>query len=114
MILTFNDGTEIIVDRASCADALTIRLHYGTPSELREMFSDDFKTRRMEISGDVYERYTVLDHITEFTSGAYEVVLYQDGETPDERIDHLAEEVDTEVTEIQEALVELYEMIIGG
>lgn len=68
MILTYNDGTDLQIQSASiqCDGTLLIKTVSATEEDLRGMFGDELKTRKMVISersqtvGE-YEGYTTLE-----------------------------------------------------
>ena len=74
MKIIFNDATELVVQSASIrADgSLLIKTISATEEELRSMFQDEFKTKKMTVTerestlGE-YENYTNMDAIVKYS-----------------------------------------------
>ena len=101
MKITFNDATELTIQSASIrADgSLLIKTISATEEELRTMFQDAFKTKKMtaterESTIAEYENYTDLNAVVKYTAGILGVVMYREKETPMDRIGALEERVD--------------------
>ena len=112
MKIIFNDATELVVQSASIrADgSLLIKTISATEEELRTMFQDAFKTKKMTVTEREstiaeYENYTDLNAIVKYTAGILGVVMYREKESPMDRIDALEEHVDnlTEANKSREA-----------
>lgn len=112
MKIIFNDASELIVQSASIrADgSLLIKTISATEEELRTMFQDAFKTKKMtaterESTIAEYENYTDLNAVVKYTAGILGVVMYREKETPMDRIGALEERVDnlTEADKSREA-----------
>lgn len=112
MKIIFNDASELIVQSASIrADgSLLIKTISATEEELRTMFQDEFKTRKMvaterESTVATYENYTNLNALVKYIGGILGVVMYREKESPMDRIDALEEHVDnlTEANKNREA-----------
>lgn len=112
MKITFNDASELIVQSASIrADgSLLIKTISATEEELRNMFQDAFKTKKMtaterESTIAEYENYTDLNAVVKYTAGILGVVMYREKESPMDRIGALEERVDnlTEADKSREA-----------
>lgn len=112
MKITFNDATELTIQSASIrADgSLLIKTISATEEELRTMFQDAFKTKKMtaterESTIAEYENYTDLNAVVKYTAGILGVVMYREKETPMDRIGTLEERVDnlTEADKSREA-----------
>ncbi|CAM3724928.1 hypothetical protein CLSC106687_10055 [[Clostridium] scindens] len=89
----FNDGQELQIQQASLqADGgLLFKTISATEEQLRTMFSDAFATRRMTIQERnatvaEYENYTRFDAIVKYTAGIMGVLMYKEGESPDDRM----------------------------
>lgn len=113
MKIIFNDASELIVQSASIrADgSLLIKTISATEEELRFMFQDGMKTKKMiikerESTIGTYENYTELEGIMKYTAGILGVVLHKVGKSQLERIDAL------EVT--TDDIVLMMADIIGG
>lgn len=99
MILTYNDGTDLQIQSASiqCDGTLLIKTVSATEEDLRGMFGDLLKTRKMVISersqtiGE-YEGYTTLEGIIKYTAGIIGIILSKPGETVAEKMDALIKE----------------------
>ena len=112
MKIIFNDATELVVQSASIrADgSLLIKTISATEEELRSMFQDEFKTKKMTVTERestvaTYENYTNLNALVKYIGGILGVVIYREKESPMNRIDALEEHVDnlTEANKSQEA-----------
>lgn len=98
MKITFNDATELTIQSASIrADgSLLIKTISATEEELRTMFQDAFKTKKMTVTErestvTTYENYTNLNALVKYIGGILGVVMYREKESPTERMDKLAE-----------------------
>lgn len=101
MKIIFNDATELVVQSASIrADgSLLIKTISATEEELRSMFQDEFKTKKMTVIEREsiiaeHENYTDLNAVVKYTAGILGVVMYREKESPMDRIDALEEHVD--------------------
>ena len=112
MKITFNDATELVVQSASIRTngSLLIKTISVTEEELRSMFQDEFKTKKMTVTERestvaTYENYTNLNALVKYIGGILGVVMYREKESPMDRIDALEEHVDnlTEANKSQEA-----------
>ena len=112
MKITFNDATELTIQSASIrADgSLLIKTISATEEELRSMFQDEFKTKKMTVAERestvaTYENYTDLNALVKYIGGILGVVIYREKESPMDRIDALEEHVDnlTEANKSREA-----------
>lgn len=112
MKIIFNDATELVVQSASIrADgSLLIKTISATEEELRSMFQDEFKTKKMTVTERestvaTYENYTDLNALVKYIGGILGVVIYREKESPMDRIDALEEHVDnlTEANKNREA-----------
>ena len=121
MKIIFNDASELIVQSASIrADgSLLIKTISATEEELRSMFQDEFKTKKMTVTerestlGE-YENYTNMDAIVKYTAGIIGVILYKVGETPAEKTEALASEnaeLKKTVDMLQECILEMSELV---
>ena len=99
MKLIFNDATELVIQSASTRPdgSLLIKTISATEEELRSMFQDEFKTKKMiaterESTLGEYENYTNMDAIVKYTAGILGVVMYKVGQTPTELMEALKKE----------------------
>ena len=117
----FNDATELTIQSASIrADGgLLIKSISATEEELRSMFQDEFKTKKMTVTERestvaTYENYTNMDAIVKYTAGITGVILYKVGETPAEKTEALASEnaeLKKTVDMLQECILEMSELV---
>lgn len=112
MKITFNDATELVVQSASIRvdGSLLIKTISATEEELRTMFQDEFKTKKMivterESTVATYENYTDLNAVVKYTAGILGVVMCREKESPMDRIGALEERADnlTEANKSREA-----------
>lgn len=96
MKVIFNDGKELQIQQASLqADGgLLVKTISATEEQLKAMFSDAFGTKRLtlqERNATVaeYDNYTRLDAIVKYTAGIMGVLMYKEGESPDDRMEAL-------------------------
>ena len=121
MKLIFNDGAELAVQKAyiNSDGALCIKTISATQEQLREMFSDAIKTKKITVvereeTLAVYENYTQYDGVTVYEAGILEPFLYKAGETPAEKLNKLQEEnkeLKDTVGMLQECILEMSEMV---
>lgn len=121
MKIIFNDATELVVQSASIrADgSLLIKTISATEEELRSMFQDEFKTKKMTVTERestvaTYENYTNMDAIVKYTAGITGVILYKVGETPAEKTEALASEnaeLKKTVDMLKECILEMSELV---
>ena len=112
MKIIFNDASELTIQSASIRayGNLLIKTISATEEELRSMFQDEFKTKKMTVTEREstiaeYENYTDLNAIVKYTAGILGVVMYREKESPMDRIDALEEHVGnlTEANKSREA-----------
>ena len=99
MKIIFNDATELTIQSASIrADgSLLIKTISATEEELRSMFQDEFKTKKMTVTERestvaTYENYTNLNALVKYIGGILGVVLYKSDETPEDKLEALEKE----------------------
>lgn len=126
MILKFNDATELRVQSAEfVGNLLQIKVINITPEALRQKFSDEFACKKItlvdreQVIGEC-ENYTKLLRIEEYTGTIYGVAMEKVGETTVERLAEMEKEnaalkealanTNTQITDLQGAVCELYEM----
>lgn len=126
MELIFADATKIQIQSAQeTGGKLEIKVMQVAPAQLRELFTDPVKTKIMRIvereqSITEYEGYTEFYRTEEYTGGIYGVALEKAGETTAERLAEVETEnsalkealvnANTQITDLQGAICELYEM----
>ena len=87
MILQFNDGTTMNIETIKTTDGVMSIKALRTDAEtLKAKFLDEFATKKMACGGVVYEDFTILDHITEYTGAIWEVVMFQTGSGEDQNV----------------------------
>ena len=95
MKIQFNDLTELQVQEVILqGDYLEIKTISATPEELRELFEDPAKTRKMkkledDVATATYEGYTVFYCTSEYTGQIYGVKNYKPQSTPEAEADIL-------------------------
>ncbi|MCF2555740.1 hypothetical protein [Faecalicatena contorta] len=121
MKIIFNDGTELQVQsvHVDASGALRIKTISATQDQLRAMFYDAVKTKKITVvereqTIAVYENYTTFEGITVYTAGILEPFLYKAGETPAEKMDKLQQE-NTQLKEtvemLQGCILEMSELV---
>lgn len=129
MILKFNDATEIQVQQVTEIEGRLQVLIANTSAEhIRVLFTDPLKTNHMRVEerGQLvgeYEGYTEFFRTEEYPGEIYGVVVNQVGKSTEERLTSMeqeqmelreAREKDTQqLTDLQLAVCELYEMKVG-
>lgn len=112
MKLVFNDATELVIQSADIQPdgGLLIKTISATEEELRTMFQDEFKIKKLTVTERestvaTYENYTNLNALVKYIGGILGVVIYREKESPMDRIDALEEHVDnlTEANKSREA-----------
>lgn len=117
----FNDGQELQIQQASLqADGgLLFKTISATEEQLRTMFSDAFATRRMTIhernaTVAEYENYTRFDAIVKYTAGIMGVLMYKEGESPDDRMKALEaanEDLREKNDMLEQCILEMSELV---
>ena len=121
MKIIFNDATELVVQSATIRGdgGLLIKTISDTEANLKNMFQDQTKTKKMTVTerestlGE-YENHTNMDAIVKYTAGITGVILYKVGETPAEKMEALASEnagLKKTVDMLQECILEMSELV---
>lgn len=112
----FNDATELTIQSVDIQSdgALLIKTISATEDELRTMFQDEFKTKKMVVQErentlGAYEGYTQLDAIVKYTAGIMGVILYKVDDTPEDRIGKIMNQLQQIQDNLDDAVVELTE-----
>ena len=129
MILRFNDATELQVQSVELVGTLLqIKTISATEEELRRKFEDKLACKKMEVIEreqvkTVYENHTELLRIEKYTGEILGVAMCREGESPEERLASVeqdqkelkeAREQDAkQLTDLQLAVCEIYEMKTG-
>lgn len=121
MKIIFNDATELVVQSASIrADgSLLIKTISATEEELRFMFQDEFKTKKMTVTERestvaTYENYTNLNALVKYIGGILGVVIYKSDETPEDKLEALKKENDelkANMDMLQGCILEMSELV---
>lgn len=121
MKITFNDATELVIQSADIKSdgGLLIKTISDTEENLKTMFSDQTKTKKMvvkerESTLSEYENYTNLNALVKYTAGITGVILYKVGETPTEKMEALAAEnaeLKKTVDMLQGCILEMSELV---
>lgn len=116
MKVLFNDATELIIQSANIQSdgALLIKTISTTEDELRAMFQDKFKTKKMIIQErenvlGTYEGYTQLDAVVKYTAGILGVILYKTDDTPEDKICKIMNQLQQMQENLDDAVIELTE-----
>ena len=125
MILKFNDATELQAQSAELVgNLLQIKTISVTQDELRTKFQHEFACKKIQVVAreqavGEYENYTQLLRVEEYTGGILGVAMEQVGKSTEERLAENEEQVtilkedaknaDTQITDLQLAICELYE-----
>lgn len=89
MKIIFNDATELQIQQAVLhGDYLLFKTVSATPEELRKLFEDPVKTKKMTVEERgqtvaVYEGYTTFYSTTEYIGQIYGVTMYKPDKTPE-------------------------------
>ena len=112
----FNDATELTIQSVDIQSdgALLIKTISATEDELRTMFQDEFKTKKMVVQErentlGAYEGYTQLDAIVKYTAGIMGVILYKVDDTPEDRIGKIMNQLQQIQDNLDDAVVEITE-----
>lgn len=98
MKLLFNDATELQIQQAYVAGGtLRIKTISATQEQLRAMFSDSMKTKKLTVverenTIAEYEKYTEYEGTMVYAGGILEVHLQKSGETIEEKLARVLEE----------------------
>lgn len=129
MILKFNDAADLQVQSVELVgNLLQIKTISATPEELRTKFTDEFACKKIQVVEreqvlQEYENYTKLLRIEEYTGEIYGVAIEQAGKTTEDRLSEAEKEnevlkkelelANTQITDLQLAICELYESMGG-
>lgn len=113
--LVFNDSRWIEIQSVSEAEGiLHVRIILTTSESLKALFGDTFATQKMACFENqqqtaVYENYTILNYIKEYTGGIFEVEMHQESKDPETRLSALenkAKEQEKDIEEIKKDIAE--------
>ena len=121
MKLIFNDATELTIQSAENRPdgSLMIKTISDTEENLKTIFQDGFKTKKMiikerESTIGTYENYTELEGIMKYTAGILGVVLYKSDETPEDKLEALKKEnaeLKANMDMLQGCILEMSELV---
>lgn len=121
MKLIFNDATELTIQSAEIRPdgSLMIKTISDTEENLKTIFQDGFKTKKMiikerESTIGTYENYTELEGIMKYTAGILGVVLYKSDETPEDKLESLKKEnaeLKANMDMLQGCIIEMSELV---
>ena len=121
MKLIFNDATELTIQSAEIRPdgSLMIKTISDTEENLKTIFQDGFKTKKMiikerESTIGTYENYTELEGIMKYTAGILGVVLYKSDETPEDKLEALKKEnaeLKANMDMLQGCIIEMSELV---
>ena len=121
MKLIFNDATELTIQSAEIRPdgSLMIKTISDTEENLKTIFQDGFKTKKMiikerESTIGTYENYTELEGIMKYTAGILGVVLYKSDETPEDKLESLKKEnaeLKANMDMLQGCILEMSELV---
>ena len=121
MKLIFNDATELTIQSAEIRPdgSLMIKTISDTEENLKTIFQDSFKTKKMiikerESTIGTYENYTELEGIMKYTAGILGVVLYKSDETPEDKLEALKKEnaeLKANMDMLQGCILEMSELV---
>ncbi|QNM07159.1 hypothetical protein [Wansuia hejianensis] len=125
MQLIMNDGQQIPIQSVvESGGVLKIRLLNQTSAGLKSIFRDALAVQKMTVretakTDVVYENYTELTCISEYTGAIWEVEMRQEGAATDTRLASLETEMPQKAdeTDLQQAIAELtmtMAALIGG
>ena len=119
--LIFNDATELTIQSATIRTdgSLLIKSISATEEELRTMFQDAFKTKKMTVTERestvaTYENYTNLNALVKYIGGILGVVIYKSDETPEDKLEALKKENDelkANMDMLQGCILEMSELV---
>ena len=121
MKLIFNDATELTIQSAEIRPdgSLMIKTISDTEENIKTIFQDGFKTKKMiikerESTIGTYENYTELEGIMKYTAGILGVVLYKSDETPEDKLEALKKEnaeLKANMDMLQGCILEMSELV---
>ena len=113
--LIFNDGQTMIVQSVAASDGvLQVKMLNQTPESLKAIFQDGLAVKVMTVrevgkNDVVYENYTELIRISEYTGAIWEVEMRQTAADTGTRLANLETEMPqkAEEADLQQAVAEL-------
>lgn len=121
MKIIFNDSQELTVQDVSIqADGgLLVKTISATEEQIKAIFSDSMTAKKMTVQERgaelaCYENYTKFDAVVKYTAGILGVVMYRDGQAPEERIQTLEkekEEMQKKIDQLEGCILEMSEKV---
>lgn len=93
MKIIFNDCTELAVQSVTAhGDYLSIKTVEHTPEQLRALFEDTVKTKRITVQERgqqvaIYDGYTTFYRTEEYTGKIYGITMYRPEQTPEAKVE---------------------------
>lgn len=105
--LVFNDSRWIEIQDATEAEGiLHVRIILTTSEQLKAVFGDPFATQKMTCFDNqqsaVYENYTILNYIKEYTGGIFEVEMIQENKDAETRLRALESKAKSQAEDIEQ------------
>ena len=112
MKLIFNDATELTIQSAEIRPdgSLMIKTISDTEENLKTIFQDGFKTKKMIIK----ERESTIGTYENYTAGILGVDLYKSDETPEDKLEALKKEnaeLKANMDMLQGCILEMSELV---
>lgn len=120
MKIIFNDATELSVQQATIGSDGTLRIKVlqKTEEEIREIFGDEFRTKKMKVVSlekeEVLEEYTNFQGITKYNDGIVEPFLCKKGKSDKELLEKALKEnkeLEEKVGMLNQCLLEISELV---
>ena len=106
--LVFNDSRWLeIQDAAEAEGVLHVRIILTTSEKLKAVFGDSFATQKMtcfdnQQQSAVFENYTILNYIKEYTGGIFEVEMIQENKDAETRLRALESKAKSQAEDIEQ------------
>lgn len=120
MKIIFNDATELSVQQAEIGNdgVLRIKVLQKTEEEIREIFGDEFRTKRMQVvsseAEEILEEYTDFQGVTKYNDGVLEPFLYKKGKSEKELLEKALKEnkeLKEKVSVLNKCMLEISELV---
>lgn len=120
MKIVFNDATELSVQQAEIGNdgVLRIKVLQKTEEEIREIFGDKFRTKRMQVvspeTEEVLEEYTDFQGVTKYNDGVLEPFLCRKGKSEKELLEKALKEnkeLKEKVSVLNKCMLEISELV---
>lgn len=120
MKIIFNDATELSVQQAEIGNdgVLRIKVLQKTEEEIREIFNDEFRTKRMQVISpekeEVLEEYTDFQGVTKYNDGVLEPFFCRKGKSEKELLEKALKEnkeLKEKVSVLNKCMLEISELV---